>query len=55
MGSLALEETYWDEVVLERSAVVNGGEVAEVVVNLRFLRMWVAIDEQSEVRKPSPD
>lgn len=53
MGSLALEETYWDEVVLERSAVVNRGEVA--VVNLRFLRMWVAIDEQSEVGKPSPD
>lgn len=40
MGSLALEETYWDEVVLERRVVVNGGAVVVVGLNLSFLRTW---------------
>lgn len=55
MGSLALEETYWDEVVLERRVVVNGGAVVVVGLNLSFLRTWVAIDLQGGTKTSITD
>lgn len=45
VGSLDLEATYWDEVVLDRTMVDIEGRL-EVGLNLNFLKMWVAIDAQ---------
>lgn len=45
VGSLDLEATYWDEVVLDRTVVDIEGRL-EVGLNLNFLKMWVAIDAQ---------